>query len=106
MGVGNNEAEVCDHVHGCTPDEGSNMLKAWRMFEGAGCVCHRAHNCLKAAVEGFPDSQLLFRKVNGIVAYFHRSTKVSSTWGCVSIDRHLTLLVCMLGLESHDATGW
>ena len=47
MGVGNHEAELCDHVHGCTPDEESNMLKAWRMFEGAGCVCHRAQNCLK-----------------------------------------------------------
>ena len=40
-GLGTTEQEVLDHVHACTPDEGSNMLKAWKGFEGAGCVCHR-----------------------------------------------------------------
>lgn len=26
--------DVSNRVHGCTPDEGSNMLKGWNMFEG------------------------------------------------------------------------
>jgi hypothetical protein len=25
---------VPQRVHGCTPDEGSNMLKGWDVFEG------------------------------------------------------------------------
>ena len=67
---------MCDHVHGCTPDEGANMLSAWRIFEGAGCVCHRSLNCLKAAVEVNDHAKAVFEKVRGIVAHFHRSTKV------------------------------
>lgn len=75
-GVGQTQQEVCDHVHGCTPDEGANMLSAWKMFEGAGCVCHRAQNCLKSAVDVTVDAKAVFDKVRGIVAHFHRSTKV------------------------------
>jgi hypothetical protein len=78
FGVGKTEEEVCDHIHGCTPDEGSNMLKAWRIFEGAGCVCHRAQNCLKFAVDTDDAAKSVFDKVKGIVAHFHRSNKVIS----------------------------
>lgn len=76
VGVGNNEEEISARIHGCTPDEGANMLKAWRIFEGAGCVCHRAQNALKEAVDKDSDAQVLFKKMKGIVAHFHRSIKV------------------------------
>lgn len=75
MGIANNTNEVADHVHGCTPDEGSNMLKAWKIFEGAGCVCHRANNCLQDALKEDGIS-FLIGKVKGICAHFHRSIKV------------------------------
>jgi hypothetical protein len=32
--IGDNPDDVPNRVHGCTPDEGSNMLKGWNMFEG------------------------------------------------------------------------
>ena len=74
-GVCDDVDEVWEHVHGCTPDEGANILKAWKIFEGSGCVCHRAVNCLKYALRGEPIASLL-RKVKGICAHFHRSVKV------------------------------
>ena len=78
VGVGSDEQEICDRIHGCTPDEGANMLKAWKIFEGSGCVCHRSQNVLKEAVDKDPDAQALFRKLKGIVAHFHRSIKVTA----------------------------
>ena len=67
---------VAERVHGCTPDEGSNMLKGWRIFEGSGCVCHRAQSSLRVALSGDEDVQSLISKIKGIVAHFHRSVKV------------------------------
>jgi hypothetical protein len=40
-GVGPDLDTIHEDIHVCTPDEGSNMLKAWGKIEGAGCVCHR-----------------------------------------------------------------
>ena len=51
------------------------MLKAWKIFEGSGCVCHRAVNCLKHALKGEHIAELV-RKVKGICSHFHRSVKV------------------------------
>jgi hypothetical protein len=76
-GLGDSEEEIKSHVHGCTPDEGANMLKAWQIFEGAGCVCHRAQNALKTAIDADSRGKALFAKVRGIVAHFHRSIKVT-----------------------------
>ena len=75
MGVSDQINTVWEHVHGCTPDEGANILKAWKIFEGAGCVCHRANNCLKEALkeEGIVD---IIKAVKGLCAHFHRSVKV------------------------------
>ena len=75
-GLGETEKDIVTRVHGCTPDEGSNMLKAWKIFEGAGCVCHRAQNSLKKAMEKDSTVVALMKKVKGITAHFHRSTKV------------------------------
>ena len=33
-GLGENEEDVQNSVHGATSDEGSNMVKAWNIFEG------------------------------------------------------------------------
>ena len=68
-------------MHGCTPDEGSNMLKAWKVFEGAGCVCHRANNCLHAALKEESVAHVI-KSVKGICAHFHRSVKVSDRYSC------------------------
>ena len=76
MGVADNMHDVWEHVHACTPDEGANMLRAWKVFEGAGCVCHRAVNCLKYALKGETVFSLV-KKVKGICTHFHRSVKVS-----------------------------
>jgi hypothetical protein len=50
-GVASAPELVNSHVHGCTPNEGSNMLKAWKIFEGSRmCVPHGTNyykdNCL------------------------------------------------------------
>ena len=50
-GIGNKPEDVPDRVHGSTPDEGSNILKAWKMFEGAPCVCHRGQSALRTALK-------------------------------------------------------
>ena len=76
MGISESVGDVWEHIHGCTPDEGSNILKAWRIFEGSGCVCHRANNCLKDAIkEG--DVCDVVKKVKAVCSHFHRSVKVS-----------------------------
>jgi hypothetical protein len=46
VGVGKDIDTLHKDIHVCTPDEGSNMLKAWGKIEGAGCVCHRKLHCL------------------------------------------------------------
>jgi hypothetical protein len=75
--IGKSPEEVPTRVHGCTPDEGSNMLKGWDVFEGAGCVCHRAQSCLRVALDKDESpAGPVVRKVKGICAHFHRSTKV------------------------------
>ena len=75
-GIGETPQKVPEHVFGSTPDEGSNMLKAWKMFEGSGCVTHRASSGLGDALNVSTQSKALVRKIKGIVAHFHRSTKV------------------------------
>ena len=74
-GIGLNPADVANRVHGCTPDEGSNMLLGWNIFEGAGCVCHRMCRCLFYCLE-HTDVAPIEKKVKGICAHFHRSQKV------------------------------
>ena len=32
--IGETPDDVPDRVHGCTPDQGSNMLAGWNIFEG------------------------------------------------------------------------
>ena len=81
VGIGECVEDVKDYVHMCTPDEGSNMMKAWKPFEGAGCVCHREQNCLREALmyKGIQDT---IKKVKGICGHFHRSDKVSNPLVC------------------------
>ena len=76
VGVADDKNDIWNHVHGCTPDEGSNMLSAWKIFEGAGCVCHRANNCLVRALQDDCIS-LMVLKVKSICLHFYRSVKVS-----------------------------
>lgn len=75
-GIGESPEDVPNNIFGSTPDEGSNMLKAWKVFEGSGCVTHRGSSALKAALS-LPCVRSLVSKVKGIIAHFHRSTKVS-----------------------------
>ncbi len=76
-GIAETPELVPTRVHGSTPDEGSNILKAWQLFEGGACVCHRAQSALRNALK--VDSKVvgLVKKVKGIVAHFHRSNKVN-----------------------------
>jgi len=46
-GIGKYDEDVKDCIHMCTSDEGSNMKKACKKIEGAGCVCHRKKNGLE-----------------------------------------------------------
>ena len=75
LGVGDDDTPVQDCIHVCTPDEGSNMLKGWSGYEGAGCVCHRQQNCLGTSLE-IEDIKPIIKKVKGVCAHFHRSDKV------------------------------
>ena len=75
MGISDQPNTVWEHVHGCTPDEGANMLKAWAIFEGTACVCHRANNCLNAAMKDDGIAHVI-KAVKGLCAHFHRSVKV------------------------------
>ena len=74
-GVGEDIDILHEDIHVCTPDEGSNMLKAWGKIEEAGCVCHREQNCLGAALS-FPCIQPLIKKIKAACAHIHRSDKV------------------------------
>ena len=76
-GIAESPDMVPFRVHGSTPDEGANMLKAWQMFEGGACVCHRAQSALRNALKVDHRVVALVKKVKGIVAHFHRSNKVS-----------------------------
>ena len=76
IGLGDGDTSVQDCVHSCTPDEGSNMLKGWSGFEGAGCVCHRQQNCLGTSLE-IDDIKPIIKKIKGVCAHFHRSDKVN-----------------------------
>jgi hypothetical protein len=75
IGLGDDDTLVQDCIHSCTPDEGSNMLKGWKEFEGAGCVCHRQQNCLGKCLE-VESIKPIISKIKGICAHFHRSHKV------------------------------
>ena len=74
-GVGPDLETIHEDIHICTPDEGSNMLKAWGKIEGAGCVCHREQNCLGAALT-LPGILPVLKKIKSACAHFHRSDKV------------------------------
>jgi hypothetical protein len=74
-GIGTSPETALDRIHGCTPDEGANMLKGWEGMEGGGCVCHRQQTCLKHAL-AVPEVSLLVKKVKGICGHFNRSDKV------------------------------
>jgi hypothetical protein len=80
-GIGMSPGDVANRVHGCTPDEGSNMLLGWNIFEGAGCVCHRMCRCLVYCLEDFEVAPIV-KKVKGICAHFHRSQKVCTLLLC------------------------
>ena len=84
IGIGNPKEyeDIPLYIHMCTPDEGSNMLKAWKSIEGAGCVCHRQQTCLGKAMS-CASIQPLLKKIKGICAHFHRSNKVSLTFFCL-----------------------
>jgi len=73
-GVGSDLDTIHEDIHVCTPDEGSNMLKAWGKIEGAGCVCHREQNCLGAALS-LPCILPVLKKIKVACAHFHRSYK-------------------------------
>ncbi len=66
---------IIEDIHVCTPDEGSNMLKAWGKMEGAGCVCHCEQNCLGSALS-LPCIISILKKIKAACAHFHRSDKV------------------------------
>lgn len=68
---------VADEVHGCCIDQGSNMLAGFKDFEGGPCACHRLSNCLKKAFDSAGVAPTV-KKVKGIAAHFHRSTKGST----------------------------
>lgn len=78
-GIGTSPETSFSRIHGCTPDEGSNMLKAWNEIEGSGCYCHRESTCLKHAL-AVPEVARLVSKIRGIAAHFSRSDKVN---GCL-----------------------
>jgi hypothetical protein len=91
-GVGPDLDTIHEDIHVCTPDEGSNMLKAWGKIEGAGCVCHREQNCLGAALS-LPCIIPIIKKIKATCAHFHRSDKVRSN--SIPFDiRFLVLYVC------------
>jgi hypothetical protein len=79
LGIGSYDPEngvdtVMTCVYGSTSDEGSNMKKAWNGLEGGPCVNHQGNNCLATAMEE-EDLAHVIKKVKGICAHFHRSTK-------------------------------
>ncbi len=79
VGLCESVEEVPGNIHMCTPDEGSNMLSAWKEMEGAGCVCHRENNCLGTALSS-PGTSVVLKKLKSICAHFHRSDKVSCVY--------------------------
>ena len=76
VGIGDSIEDVPRNIHVGTPDEGSNMMSAWKEIEGAGCVCHRQQNCLKVALS-IDSVTSLIKKVKGACAHFHRTQKVN-----------------------------
>ena len=75
-GIGQSVADVPNRVFGSTPDEGSNMLKAWKVFEGSGCVAHLGSSALGCALKVNSEVMSLVKKIKGIIAHFHKSNKV------------------------------
>ena len=77
IGLYNPEAKidtVADETHASTTDEGSNVVKALKGFEGSGCVDHKIQNCLEHATRGDRITQVT-KKCQRIVAHFRRSDK-------------------------------
>ena len=74
-GLGPDLDIIYEDIHVCTPDEGSNMLKAWGKIEGAGCVCHREQNCLGSALSLLCIIPII-KKIKAACAHFHPSDTV------------------------------
>lgn len=91
-GLGPDLDTIHEDIHVCTPDEGSNMLKAWGKIEGAGCVCHREQNCLGAALS-LPCIIPIIKKIKAACAHFHRSDKVRAD--SIPFDIRFFGIVCM-----------
>ncbi len=66
---------IHEDIHVYIPDEGSNMLKARRKIEVAGCMCHREQNSLGAALSLLGILPVL-KKIKAACAHFHRSDKL------------------------------
>lgn len=75
-GIGTSAETSFERIHGCTPDEGANMLKGWEGIEGGGCVCHREATCLRHAL-ALPEVNKLVNRIKGIANHFNRSDKVT-----------------------------
>ena len=79
LGVGqyipdDNIDTVGEEIHASTADEGSNVVKALKSFEGAGCADHKLQNAMEHASRGDVITTLT-KKCRGIVAHFRRSNK-------------------------------
>ncbi len=70
IGLGDDDTLVQDCIHSCTPNEGSNMLKGWKDFEGARCVCYRQQNCLGTCLD-IRDIKSIISKIKGIHKVMH-----------------------------------
>jgi len=96
IGIGNPKEyeDVPLYIHMCTPDEWSNMLKAWKSIEGAGCVCHSQQTCLRKAMS-CSSIQSLLKKLKWICTHFHMSNKVSFTCHCLCFYLDFLLHNCI-----------
>ena len=79
LGIGEYRPEdnidtVGQEIHASTADEGSNVVKALKSFEGAGCADHKLQNAMETASRGDVITTLT-KKCRGIVAHFRRSNK-------------------------------
>ncbi len=98
-GVGMNHGDVASRVHGCAPDEGSNMLLGGNIFEGVGCVCHRICRCLVYCLEDFEVAPIV-EKMKVTCAHFHRSQKVCC---CANLLIRLWWLTLIMALQGWNA---
>ena len=68
------KCDVNDFVFMANNDAGSNMVKAWEEFNGSTCAGHKLGRATSSflASEGI---RLIVKKVKGMAAHYHRSTK-------------------------------